>query len=138
MGGGPIAWSSKQQNVVALSSCEAEYVASAHAAKEVLWLRSLAQELGFDQRNTTPVYCDNQGTVACMRDPLHHSRMKHIDIRFHFIRDCVQQGQLDIIHIAGIENVADILTKPLARIIHEKWLKCLRMDRDQGGVLLEA
>jgi hypothetical protein len=64
--------------------------------------------------------------------------MKHIDIRFHFIRDCIQRRQLDVVHIAGIQNVADLLTKPLTRIIHEKWLKRLRMDRDQGGVLEEG
>jgi hypothetical protein len=85
MGGGPIAWSSKQQGIIALSSCEVEYVASTHAAKEVLWLRSLAQELGFRQEHPTPIYCDNQGTIACTHDPQHHSQMKHIDLRFHFV-----------------------------------------------------
>jgi hypothetical protein len=113
MGGGAIAWSSKQQGVVALSSCEAEYIAVTHAAKEVLWLRSLSQELGFEQGAATSIYCDNQGTVACTHDPQHHSRMKHIDIRFHFIRDCVQKGLVDVMHIPGIDNVADLLTKPL-------------------------
>jgi hypothetical protein len=67
----------------------------------------------------------------------HHSRMKHINIRFHFIRDCVQKKLIDVIHIPGTENVADLLTKPLARIMHENWLVRLRMDRDQGGVLKE-
>jgi hypothetical protein len=137
MGGGAIAWSSKQQGVVALSSCEAEYIASTHAAKEVLWLRSLSQELGFTQLAPTPIYCDNQGTVACTHDPQHHSRMKHINIRYHFIRDCVQKKLIDVMYIPGIENVADILTKPLGRVIHEKWLRRLRMDRDQGGVLTD-
>jgi hypothetical protein len=125
MGGGPIAWSSKQQGIVALSSCEAEYVASTHVVKEILWLRSLAKELGFAQTSATPLYCDNQGTIACTHDPQHHSRMKHIDLRFHFIRDCVQKGLIDVMHIPGVENVADLLTKPLMRLIHEKWLQRL-------------
>jgi hypothetical protein len=60
MGGGAITWSSKQQDIVALSSCKAKYIASTHAAKEVLWLRSLAQELGFTQRHPTPVYSASQ------------------------------------------------------------------------------
>jgi hypothetical protein len=82
MGGGAIAWSSKQQGIVALSSCNAKYVASTHITKEILWLRSLARELGFKQKHLTPVYCDNQGTIACTHNPQHHSRMKHIDIRY--------------------------------------------------------
>jgi hypothetical protein len=135
MGGGAIAWSSKQQGVIALSSCEAEYIASTHAAKEVLWMRSLAKELGFAQKDPTPVYCDNQGTIACTHDPQHHSRMKHIDIRYHFVRDCVQKKLIDVMHISGTDNVSDLLTKPLTRVIHQKWLRRLRMDRDQGGVL---
>jgi hypothetical protein len=135
MNGGPIAWSSKQQVIIALSSCEAEYIASTHAAKEVLWIRYLAQELGFTQKDATPLYCDNQGTVACTHDPHHHSKMKHVDIRYHFVRNCVQNRLIDVIHVAGIENIADLLTKPLTRFIHDKWLRRLRMDRDQGGVL---
>jgi hypothetical protein len=102
-----------------LSSCEAEYIAVTHAAKEVLWFWSLAQELGFAQEHPTPIYCDNQGTVSCTHDPQHHSRMKHIDIRFHFIRNCVQKKLINVIHIPGTENVADLLTTPLARVMHE-------------------
>lgn len=90
-GNGPLTWSSKQQIVVALSSCEAEYIASSHCARQVLWLRSLFHELGFTQNFPTPLYCDNQGTVACTHDPQSHSRMKHIDIRAHFICDCVNR-----------------------------------------------
>jgi len=110
-------------------------VASTHAAKEVLWLRLLAQELDFAQDHPTPMYCDNQGTVACTHDPQHHSRMKHIDIRYHFIRDCVQKKTIDVIHIAGTENVADLFTKPLPRVTHQKWLNQLRMSCDQEGML---
>jgi hypothetical protein len=113
MGGGVIAWSSKQQTIVALSSCEAEYITCTHAAKQILWLQSLAQELGFIQTNATPLYCDNQGTVACALNPQHHSRMKHIDIRYHFIWDCVQRSLINVMHIPGVDNISDILTKPL-------------------------
>jgi hypothetical protein len=137
MGGGAIAWSSKQQAIVATSSCEAEYVASAHAAKQVLWLRSITQELGFTQKAPTPLYCDNQGTIACTHDPQHHSKMKHIDIRYHFIRDCVSKKLIDVLYIPGVQNVADLLTKPLPRIIHAKWVDRLRMDSGQGGVLMD-
>jgi hypothetical protein len=64
--------------------------------------------------------------------------MKHIDIRFHFIRDCVQKGLIDVMYIPGADNVSDLLTKPLARTMHEKWLRRLRMDSDQGGVLVDV
>jgi Reverse transcriptase (RNA-dependent DNA polymerase). len=134
MGGGPIAWSSKQQAVIALSTTEAEYIATTHGAKEGIWLRSLADELKFPQPKPSPMLCDSEGAITCTRDPQHHSRMKHIDIRYHFIRDCVQKGIIEVIHIPGIDNVADLLTKPLTRVIHEKWLERLRMDRGQGRV----
>jgi hypothetical protein len=135
MGGGPIAWSSKQQSIVALSSCEAEYVATTHIAKTVLWLRSLAHELGFSQYDATTTFCDNQGTIACTHGPQHHSKMKHIDLRFHFIRDCVQKRQIDVIYVPRTENVADLFAKPLNRIMHRRWVDLLGLDRDQGGVL---
>jgi hypothetical protein len=127
---GPLSWSSKQQVVVALSSCEAEYIACSHCARQVIWLRSLFEELGFPQANSTPLYCDNQGTVACTHDLQSHSRMKHIDICAHFIRDVVNHRLIDVHHIAGTDNVADLLTKPLHRSIHQKWLLCISMDKN--------
>jgi Reverse transcriptase (RNA-dependent DNA polymerase) len=133
--GGPIAWSSKQQAIVALSSCEAEYLACAHCARQIVWLRNLFEELDYAQTRPTVLYCDNKGTVACTHDPHSHSQMKHIDIRAHFIRDCVNSRIIDVHHIPGVDNTADLLTKPLNKIIHAKWLKCLRMDEGQGGVL---
>jgi hypothetical protein len=142
MGGGAIAWASKQQSIVALSSCEAEYMACTHAIKQILWYRSLMQELGFTQEHTSPLFCDNQGTVACTHDPQHHSHMKHMDIRYHFIHDSIQKLLVDIVHIPGIENIADLLTKPLPQLVHAKWVKRLNLgwepDCDQGGVLMEC
>jgi hypothetical protein len=131
-GNGPLTWSSKQQVVVALSSCEAEYLACSHCARQLLWLRSLFFELGFAQKQPTPLYCDNQGTVACTHDPQSHSRMKHIDIRAHFIRDSVNQRLVDVHHIPGTENPADLLTKPLHRVTHLKWLTRLNMHHDHS------
>jgi hypothetical protein len=119
-GGGPIAWSSKQQGVVALSSCEAEYIACTHAAKTLLWCRSLAKELGFKQTAPMKLFCDNQGMIACIRDPQHHTHMKYIDICYHFICDCVQNGTIEVNHVPTAENAADFLTKPLGRILHWK------------------
>jgi hypothetical protein len=128
---GPVTWSSKQQTVVALSSCEAEYLSCSHCARQVLWLRSLFEELGFPQTQPTPLYCDNQGTVTCTHDPQSHSRMKHIDIRAHFIRDCVNNRLIDVHHIPGVENPADLLTKPLLRLTHQKWLERINLHLDE-------
>jgi hypothetical protein len=133
-GGGPICWSSKQQVVIALSSCEAEYLSCAHCARQIIWLRSLFAELGFPQLSSSTLFCDNQGTVACTHDPHSHSRMKHIDIRAHFIRDCVNRRIIDVHHIPGVQNPADILTKPLDKTIHQKWLHHIRLDIDQTTV----
>jgi hypothetical protein len=136
MGGGPISWSSKKQTVVTLSSSEAEYIALTFAARQVLWLRSFAQELGFEQYKASLVYCDNRGAIHCSQDPKAHSRMKHIEIRFHFIRYCVNKNLIDVEHIPGTENVADITTKSLTRTVHDKWVIALRLPLDPGGVSL--
>jgi hypothetical protein len=134
-GGGPISWSSKQQGIVALSTCEAEYIACTHCARQIIWLRSLFSELGFPQPEATLLNCDNLGTVACTHDPHSHSRMKHIDIRAHFIRDCVNNGVIDVHHIAGIDNPSDLLTKRLDRPTHEKWLMCLCLNVNQEKIV---
>lgn len=77
MGNSPICWSSKQQAVVALSSCEAEYLACTHAACQIIWLRQLLEKLDYAQPAATPLFCDNNGTVSCTHDPHNHTRMKH-------------------------------------------------------------
>jgi hypothetical protein len=135
MGDSPLSWSSKQQAVVALSSCEAEYLASTHCARDILWFRNLFAELGIPQIQPTTLFCDNQGTVACTHDPHAHSKMKHIAIREHFIRDCVMKRLIDVVHVSNKENIADLFTKPLHRTLHSRWVKMLRLDASQGGVL---
>ena len=130
----PIVWSSKQQAIVTLSSCKAEYLSCTHCARHIIWLHTLFTEISFPQPNVTILYCDNKRTVSCTHDPHSHSRMKHIDIHAHFIRECVNNKIIDVHHIPGTNNPADMLTKPLQKIIHAKWLKSLRMDADQGGV----
>jgi hypothetical protein len=125
----PLFWSSKQQVVVALSSYEAEYIACSHCTRQVIWLCSLFEELGFLQTNSMPLYCNNQGTVACIHNPQSHSQMKHIDINAHFIHDTVNHRLINVHHIAGTKNVANLLTKPLHHLIHQKWLSYISMDK---------
>jgi hypothetical protein len=135
LGDSPLSWSSKQQVVVALSSCEAEYLSTTQCAKDILWFRNLFDALGFPQISATILLCDNQGTISCTHDPHIHTRMKHIDIRAHFIRDCVNKNLIDVIYISNQSNIADLLTKPLAKILQNRWCDLLRLNRGQGGVL---
>jgi len=83
--GGCVSWSSKKQVSVATSFMEAEYVTSANATKEAVWLQTLLKEVGYPQSQATIVHADNQGAIAFAQNPTSHSRAKHIDIHFHFI-----------------------------------------------------
>lgn len=78
------------------------------------------QDLDFDQKQPLVIYNDNTGSVALSRNPVHHDRTKHIAIRHHFIREQVELGTVEILHIPSGENIADILTKPLARELFER------------------
>lgn len=91
--GGAISWSSKRQELVSLSTTEAEYVAATHAAKEALWLRSLVGELFGAMADPLTLFSDNQSAIAIAKNPQYHARTKHIDIRFHFIRWVIEDGK---------------------------------------------
>ena len=94
--GGAITWGSKKQNVVALSSTEAEYVALSEAGKEALWLRSLYDELGFKSNRPITIYGDNDGSITLAKNPIFHKRSKHIAIRWHWMRQYVESGEINI------------------------------------------
>jgi hypothetical protein len=102
--------------VVALSSCEAEYIAGATAACQGVWLAQLLSELKSEQRTAFVLKMDSQSAIALGKNPVFHDRSKHIDVRFHFIRECVGNGKLEIEHVRTEEQIADILTKPLGRV----------------------
>jgi len=116
LAGGPVSWSSKSQTCVAQSSTEAEYVASAEAAKELIWLWYLLQDLHHPPSQPTPLFMDNRGASLLAKNPVHHNRTKHIDIRHHFIRQCVSDGSINIKLISTGDNAADLLTKSLGHI----------------------
>jgi hypothetical protein len=115
IGTGPISWSSKKQTVTALSSTESEYIAASSAAREVIWTRRLMGELGITSASAppTPLYCDNRAAKSLSESPSIGNRSKHINTRFHFIRECVADGSLRIEWLSGKEQPADLLTKPL-------------------------
>jgi Reverse transcriptase (RNA-dependent DNA polymerase)/gag-polypeptide of LTR copia-type/Integrase core domain/GAG-pre-integrase domain/Zinc knuckle len=111
--GGAVSWSSKRQEIVSLSTTESEYVAATHAAKEALWLRSLISQLFGNTAEATTIFSDNQSAIALTKDHQYHARTKHIDVRFHFIRWVVENGQLRLIYCPTADMVADTLTKAL-------------------------
>lgn len=113
LAGGPIAWKSKKQPTVALSSTEAEYMANADCAREVTWLRRLLTDMGCPQSQPTLVLADNQGCIQLANNPSTSSRTKHIDLRHHYIQEAVRDGKIKMEFISTKENLADIHTKPL-------------------------
>ena len=134
-GVGAISWSSKKQSIVTLSSTEAEYVAETHAAKEGIWLRSFIKEIMGIERDPLTLKADNQGAIALAKDNKFHARTKHIDLRYHFIREAVDDGKIKMEYIPTIENVADIFTKPLVRSRHEELVAKLGLGRcEEKGV----
>ncbi|KAG8959896.1 hypothetical protein FRC05_007218 [Tulasnella sp. 425] len=116
MGTGAISWSSKKQASVSFSSTEAEYIAAATAGVEVIWMRELLKELGFKINSASPLYMDNKSALAVVKNPKHHGCMKHVDIRYHWIRQEVKRKNISVHFLPTEQMTADILTKPLARL----------------------
>jgi hypothetical protein len=95
----PWCWASKKQNSVALSTAEAEYIAAGHCCAQLLWMRQTLR--------------DNESAIRMADNPVEHSRTKHIAIRYHFLRDHQQKGDIEIAYVSTKEQLADIFTKPL-------------------------
>ena len=129
MVGGPISWASKKQATVALSTSEAEYVALSSATQEVIWLRRLLTDLGQVPNEPTVMMEDNQGAIAIARNPVAHARTKHIDIRYHFVHEAVQEGTVDLCYCPTNDMFADLLTKSLPRGRLENLRLAMGMDR---------
>ncbi|RVW42604.1 Retrovirus-related Pol polyprotein from transposon RE1 [Vitis vinifera] len=110
---GAVAWYSKKQPVVTLSTTEAKFVAAASCACQGVWMRRVLEKLGHSQGKCTIVLCDNSSTIKLSKNPVMHGRNKHIDVRFHFLRDLTRKGVVELKHCGTQEQVADIMTKPL-------------------------
>lgn len=114
MGTGAVSWSSKLQPIVALSTTEAEYVAACSAGTEICWMRNLFTELGFDLSSTSsPLFVDNQSAIAVAKNPEHHGRMKHLDLRYYWLRDEVDKKVIGVFYCPTADMPADLLTKAL-------------------------
>lgn len=132
--GGIVSWASKKQNVVALSTAEAEYMAAGMMATEVMWTRQLLNEMGFEQPAPTVILCDNQPAIQIASDDFHHGRTKHIDIKYHFIKDMVKNNHIKMNHVSSALQQADILTKALGVILFTR----LRDQVMQGNTYREG
>jgi transposase InsO family protein len=129
--GGAVSWSSKKQTSVALSSTEAEYMAAAAATKEAIWLKTFLSELDFSKTHPITLQIDNQSAILLAKNAMFHERTKHIAIRYHFIREKLEEGEICVEYVPTNEQVADVLTKPLTREKHGRFVEGM-------GVLLVA
>ena len=118
--GGAITWKSKKQTTIALSSTEAEYVALSEAGREACWLRNLFEELGYPQENPILIKGDNDSSISMAKNQQFHSRSKHIAIRWHWVRELIEQGLITIESCRDPQQTADILTKALPRPKHRQ------------------
>lgn len=127
---GAVSWSSKKQLVVFLSTTEAEFIAATSCACQAIWLRRILEGLNHAQHDSTTVYCDNSSTIKLSKNLVMHGRCKHIDVRFHFLRELTKDGTVEMVHCHTQEQVADIMTKPLK-------LNAFLKLRDLLGVCLD-
>ena len=115
LGSGMISWSSRKQRTVADSSCYAEYIALHEASHEAVFLRELLDGINLLPSLPTPIHCDNDAASILSEDHLWHPRVKHIRVKYHYVRELVSDGEIKATRVSSMDNVADILTKPLGR-----------------------
>lgn len=113
LAGSAISWSSRKQPTVALSTMEAEYMALSHTATQALWIRQLFEEVGLPSDAPTTILSDNLAALTLSVESQYQARAKHIDIRHHFMRDCIESRKLSTLYVNTKENLADALTKLL-------------------------
>lgn len=112
----PISWQSQKQRVVAQSSCEAEYIAAATASCQGVWMWRLLNDITGIQCPAPKIMVDNKSAIALCKNPAFHDRSKHIQVKYHYIRQCVEDGMISLEFVRSEEQLADTLTKPLGRI----------------------
>ena len=111
IGGTAVIWKSKKQSCVALSTAEAEYMALSSAAQEAVWMRELVSDLGNPPNNSTVIFEDNQSAISMAKNPQYHGRTKHINIKYHFIREQVANATICLKYCKTEDMLTDLLTK---------------------------
>ena len=124
MGAGAISWSSKKQPIVTLLSTKAKFVVATTCAYQAIWLKKIIKELHFKEDGPTQIYCDNGSTINLSKNPVLHGRSKHIDVKYHFLRDLTNDG-VNLIYYKNEDQITDILTKPLKFPAFKKLRKLL-------------
>jgi hypothetical protein len=125
--GAVISWNSHAQKTIALSSTEAEYMSLSDTSRQIIWFRNLFSGLGV-QLAPIPLFGDNQGSIFLASNPVQEKRIKHIDLRYHFIHDTIQTCQVELYFIEGAQNPADMFTKNLGRIKFHQFRKHLGLE----------
>lgn len=125
---GLVTWVSQKQRCVALSSCEAEFMAATAAACQAIWLKKLLSQITGKETGPVTIYIDNRSAIDLAKNPVFHGRSKHIDIRYHFIRECIENGEIIVKHVRTDEQSADSLTKALTTVKFEKMRQLLGVD----------
>lgn len=119
-GDGAVSWSSKKQPIVTLSTTKVEYVAAASGACQAVWLRNVLMDIGCDQEKGTVILCDNSSTIKLAKNHVLHGRSKHIHVRYHFIRELVNEEVISLEYCTTQEQVSDIMTKPVKLDVFER------------------
>jgi hypothetical protein len=127
-GRSPISWASKLQKTVALSSCEAEYMALKEAIKEYLYLISVIKQLNIANKEKFHLFTDSLSAIELANNPEHHAKTKHIDIQYHFVREHITNNTIQLSHINTKEQLADILTKVLSGPIFTNLVKQMNLQ----------
>lgn len=125
LAGGAVSWSSKKQSIVALSTTEAEYIAAVLCATQGVWMARVLGKIGQSLEDCITIKCDNSSTIQLSKNPIHHGRSKHIEVRFHYLRELTGEGKVKLIHCGTQDQVADIMTKPLKLETFEKLKRML-------------
>lgn len=115
LGDALVSWSSKKQDPVALSTCEVEYIAASMCSCQGLWLRKLLKEMKIQKTEAINILVDNKSAISLAKNPIDHGGSKHIETRYHFIRDKVSKGKVKLLYCKSEDNLADLLTKPLKK-----------------------
>ncbi|GKB04644.1 retrovirus-related pol polyprotein from transposon TNT 1-94, partial [Tanacetum coccineum] len=129
LGGKLVSWSSKKQDCTAMSTAEAEYVSLSACCAQVIWMRTQLLDYGY-KYNRIPMYCDSKSAIAISCNPVQHSKTKHIDIRYHFIKEHVEKGTVEIYFVGTEYQLADLFTKALPKerfeyLVHRIGMRCM-------------
>lgn len=127
LGPNPVTWCSKKQTVVSRSSAKAEYRSLANCVSELLWIKQLLNEVKMPMTKVPIIWCDNSSTVSVSENPTHHTKMKHVEIDHHFVREKILAGCLQVNFVPSTEQIADVLTKPITPKQFSNFRRALRV-----------